>query len=143
MRRPHLPIWLITASFAASVLADEPAGVRREALVDLAGDAAPPGAIARLGTTRFRLRDYAPRSYFFGDGTKLLWMSQDKTVTIIDVETGIGSNSSSSKHPFGSTAEDMCFGNGHLCPVAGHSIDFQIESSVMINLAPRAKSRES
>jgi WD40 repeat protein len=64
--------------------ADPPAPAR----VDLAGDPLPPGAIARLGTTRYRMRDWGAKGFLLQDGSQVLWMAQDKTVTFTDVETG-------------------------------------------------------
>lgn len=85
IRKSALILVLTTLSSQAPA---EPGPAPRPVLVDLAGDPLPSGAIARLGTTRYRLRDWLPRYHLFPDGSRLLWSAQDKTISIMDLETG-------------------------------------------------------
>jgi WD40 repeat protein len=55
---------------------------------DLAGDPLPPGAVARLGTTRLRLHDWGGRAFLLPAGDRVLWLGQDGKVTYWDVATG-------------------------------------------------------
>jgi WD40 repeat protein len=66
----------------------EPGPLPREMRFDLLGDPLPPEAVSRLGTTRYRLGDWGPRMFFARDGSRILWVAQDKTVTVFDADTG-------------------------------------------------------
>jgi WD40 repeat protein len=74
----------LVALVADTIGADPPAPAR----VDLAGDPLPPGAIARLGTTRFRHHDWARRVFLLPAGDRVLSLGQDSKVTYWDVTTG-------------------------------------------------------
>jgi WD40 repeat protein len=55
---------------------------------DLYGDALPPGALARLGTVRWRTGSTVNYVAFTADGKALLTASQDNTLRLWDVSTG-------------------------------------------------------
>src|SRR5262249_20959764 len=65
--------------------AAKPAGVPR---LDLGGDPLPQGALARLGTPRFRQAEGIPCFAFCPDGKTVLAGSHDCTVRLWDVATG-------------------------------------------------------
>jgi RNA polymerase sigma factor (sigma-70 family) len=58
------------------------------AKVDAAGDPLPPGAIARLGTTRFRFPGYDYQVFFLPEGDRVVWLNEGSTATYWDVVTG-------------------------------------------------------
>jgi RNA polymerase sigma factor (sigma-70 family) len=76
----------------AGPVAPAPGAPAVAARTDLAGDPLPPGAVARLGTTRYRLGTQLPRNFFFADGSRLLSLGQNR-VTVTDVETGKATDS--------------------------------------------------
>jgi WD40 repeat protein len=55
---------------------------------DLAGDPLPPGAVARLGTTRFLPRPYLEQVFFTPDGKTLLGRGGDNVLQMWDAATG-------------------------------------------------------
>ncbi len=64
---------------------DEPVGER----VDLYGDPLPPGALARLGTLRYRGGAHAACDLVFDDDGRTLWTPfNDRRVMAMDLETG-------------------------------------------------------
>jgi RNA polymerase sigma factor (sigma-70 family) len=65
---------------------ERPAAAQKQAPTDRHGDPLPPGALARLGTARFRHR-YAQVA-FAPDGKTLLSAGDDQAVRIWDVKTG-------------------------------------------------------
>ena len=75
-------IVLALFSSTAQLLADE--GSRR----DLYGDRLPIGAIARLGTTRFRHTTPIRELFFLADGKSFLTQSNDSTVRMWNAVTG-------------------------------------------------------
>lgn len=72
---------LITMSAA------DPAGAQTPA-VDLAGDPLPPGAVARIGTTRYRVRGWHQQVFFSADGKTVLAKGEQNVLKFMDVETG-------------------------------------------------------
>jgi WD40 repeat protein len=81
MSLPRVPLVVFALAILAPLQADEP---RR----DLAGDPLPGGAIARLGTVRWRAGSTITLSAFLPDGKSLLTVCQDFTVIVWDLETG-------------------------------------------------------
>jgi WD40 repeat protein len=55
---------------------------------DLAGDPLPPGAVARIGTTRFLPRPYLEQVFFTPDGKTLLGRGGDSVLSMWDAATG-------------------------------------------------------
>jgi RNA polymerase sigma factor (sigma-70 family) len=66
----------------------EPPAVAAGAKADLASDPLPPGALVRLGTTRFRFPGYEYRIFLLPEGDRALWVNEGSTVTYWDVVTG-------------------------------------------------------
>ena len=77
-----LVVSIMVFILAADIQAEPPAKV------DAFGDPLPPGAIARLGTVRWRHADGASFVAFLPDGKTLLSAGGDATVRIWDVATG-------------------------------------------------------
>jgi WD40 repeat protein len=69
-----------------AALADDQAGPT--ARVDAFGDPLPPGAVARVGTTRFRHRGAVVALAWSPDGAELVSASHDRTVCFWDAKTG-------------------------------------------------------
>jgi WD40 repeat protein len=73
-------------TFAAAAETPEPVG--REQAVDRYGDPLPPGAIARLGTARFRHGASVNAVAYAPDGKTIASASEDQTVRIWETATG-------------------------------------------------------
>ena len=81
-------VWLFTQS-PGYLLGDEPALGPEEAKKDLYGDALPPGALARLGTIRFRHGgDSLTAVAFLPDNKTVLTASAEHTIKYWDGDTG-------------------------------------------------------
>src|SRR5207249_4215687 len=76
----------LTAAFAA--LAFVPALAADEPRTDRFGDPLPPGAVARLGTVRWRAGHNVVAAVYRPDGKTLLTVSQDYVVSVWEVATG-------------------------------------------------------
>jgi WD40 repeat protein len=72
---------------AALVLAVSPAAADPPR-TDLVGDPLPPGAVARLGTTRLRGYGWGGGLHLLPDGRRALWVGDGGRVTVWDVATG-------------------------------------------------------
>jgi WD40 repeat protein len=72
--------WILAIPIPVAAQAPAPA-------VDFYGDSLPTGAVARLGTTRFRSPDYVLHLAFSPDGKRLVTHGQTK-IALWDVETG-------------------------------------------------------
>jgi WD40 repeat protein len=77
---------MLTPSLVALALAAPPAGPP-PARVDLAGDPLPPGAVLRLGTTRFRHGGHLPRLLYTPDGNSIV--SYLGSLRIWDADSGV------------------------------------------------------
>src|SRR5262245_31542021 len=88
MRRlvPIFPICLI--AFAASLQLAHPAAPPRAALKDRYGDALPPGAVARLGTLRYRVPDYRAIGLGFTPDGERIVASTQYSVEVLESKTG-------------------------------------------------------
>jgi len=82
-------------AFVVCVTLTNPVNGQHDPLTDLNGDALPNGAIARLGTLRFRIGGVAEAIRFFDDGRKLLVLASDSgknytegTMQVFDAQTG-------------------------------------------------------
>src|SRR5262249_55563058 len=80
-----LPILLCSLALPGFGWADEPA--KKPSRVDAQGDALPEGALARLGTIRFRAGNYFSASALSPDG-KLLALSDGTAMRLLDAATG-------------------------------------------------------
>src|SRR5262245_2894133 len=72
----------LTLAAALLVAADPP--VR----TDLAGDPLPPGAVARIGTTRYRVRGASQQVFLSPDGRTAVTRSEDNRLRLWDADTG-------------------------------------------------------
>src|SRR5262249_54757168 len=88
MRIPlrFLPALLCLLAVPGFVLADEPA--KKPARVDAHGDALPEGALARLGTVRFREGNYFSASALSPDGKLLALLNNSGSIRLLDATTG-------------------------------------------------------
>lgn len=66
----------------------EPAPMPREVRTDLAGDPLPPGAVSRLGTTRFRVRGWHQQVFLSADGNTAIAKGEQGVLRAFDVHTG-------------------------------------------------------
>lgn len=79
-----LPLLVIGLTIGTAAGADpSPSGK-----VDQVGDPLPPGAIARIGSTRFLPRPYLTRVFFTADGKTVFGLGSDSVVQFWDAETG-------------------------------------------------------
>src|ERR1700688_4862318 len=88
--RRFLAVVLMSAPLTrapAPVRATEPEP-KPQARTDIHGDALPAGALARLGTIRWRHGGPVTFVSFLADGKTLLTASQDNTVRVWDLATG-------------------------------------------------------
>src|SRR5262245_61373152 len=71
-----------------TIAADDPAIAQPPASFDLAGDPLPPGAVARIGTTRYRVRGWHQQVFFSADGKTVLAKGEQSVLKFFDTETG-------------------------------------------------------
>src|SRR5262245_31886507 len=74
---------LLLCADTAALTADEP-----EPILDAHGDPLPPGALLRLGTTRFRHNQEVHTVAFLPDSKVLLSVSGDGTIRLWEATTG-------------------------------------------------------
>jgi WD40 repeat protein len=66
----------------------DPAGAQPPAADDLVGDPLPAGAVARIGTTRYRVRSWHKHAFLSPDGKVLAIGGADGLVILWDPGTG-------------------------------------------------------
>ena len=82
MNRPALAFLCLIAVF------DLPAFAQPDPLLDVAGDPLPAGAIARLGTTRYRLRGWHQGVFFSPDGNTVICKGEESVIRAFEVASG-------------------------------------------------------
>src|SRR5207244_4989615 len=79
-----LTAWLVLSSSAAA----QPTTAKQEARLDLYGDPLPAEALARLGTTRWRIGGFISMAAASRDGKLIAYSSNRNDITIADRVTG-------------------------------------------------------
>jgi WD40 repeat protein len=77
----------LIALVLVSVVATDPA-IAEPARFDQAGDPLPPGAVARIGTTRYRVRGWHQQVFLSPDGKTVLAKGEESVLKFFDAETG-------------------------------------------------------
>src|SRR5438270_10528986 len=86
-RWSHRAMSLLAACAALAAVAQLPAA-DEQPRTDLYGDPLPQGALARLGTTRWRHATPVTYTAFAADGKALLTASQDSLIRLWDMSSG-------------------------------------------------------
>jgi WD40 repeat protein len=70
------------------VVLANPADAQPSVAVDLAGDPLAPGAVARIGTTRYRLRGWHQQAFLSPDGKTVLAKGEQGVLNLLEADTG-------------------------------------------------------